>query len=62
MTFTELLFSVLPIFIAIAGAVLVLRKVGVFEQRAHRERVEQLLERIAIAVEKTEARPDSLGE
>jgi hypothetical protein len=38
--------------VAISGAIWVLRKAGAFEQRAHRLRVENLLERIAIAVEK----------
>lgn len=53
MTFTELLISSLPLLVAIIGAIFVLRKAGAFEQRAHRQRVEQLLERIAIAVEKS---------
>jgi len=52
MTLTELLISSLPMLIVLAGATLIIRKAGAFEQRDHRKRVEQLLERIANAVEK----------
>jgi Tfp pilus assembly protein PilE len=52
MTLVELLVTFIPLLIALAVAVLVIRKTGAFEQRAHRQRVEQLLERIAQAVEK----------
>ena len=52
MTLTELLISSLPLIVALAVAVWLIRKTGAFEQRAHRKRVEQLLERIAQAVEK----------
>jgi hypothetical protein len=52
MTITELLISSLPLLIAIAGTIFILRKSGAFEQRAHRQRMEQLLERIAIGIEK----------
>ena len=52
MTLTELLITSIPLIIALGIAILVIRKTGAFEQRAHRQRVEQLLERIAQAVEK----------
>ena len=52
MTMTELLLSLLPLLLMLAIAVWAIRKTGAFEQKAHRQRVEQLLERIAIAVEK----------
>ena len=51
MSLTDLLLSSLPLFVPLALAVLLIRKTGAFEQRAHRQRVEQLLERIAVAVE-----------
>jgi hypothetical protein len=45
--------SSLPLLLAVVAMVIVVRKAGVFEQRAHRQRVEALLERIAVAVEKS---------
>lgn len=54
MTFNEILLSLMPTFILGVGCVLLIRKSGVFGQRAHRQRVEELLERIAKAVEKKE--------
>ena len=52
MTLTELMITSIPLLVALGIAVLVIRKTGAFEQQAHRQRVEQLLERIAQAVEK----------
>jgi len=52
MTLPELLISAIPLLVALAIAVLIIRKTGAFEQRGHRQRVEELLERIARAVEK----------
>lgn len=52
MTLTELLISAVPLLIALVAAVIIIKKTGGFEQRAHRRRVEELLERIAKAVEK----------
>ena len=52
MTLTELLISAIPLLVALAIAVLIIRNTGAFEQRGHRKRVEALLERIAKAVEK----------
>jgi sensor domain CHASE-containing protein len=54
MSITEMIISLLPILLAIVVMVVVSRKAGVFQQREHRIRVEQLLERIANAVEKNE--------
>jgi len=51
MTLGEVLLSFVPLFLALAVAVLVIRRTGAFEQRSHRRRVEELLERIANAVE-----------
>lgn len=55
MTLTELLISSIPLLVALVVAVLVIRKAGAFEQRAHRKRVEELLERIAKAVERNKS-------
>ena len=52
MTLTELLISSIPLLVVLVVAVLMIRKTGAFEQRAHRQRVEALLERIAKAVER----------
>ena len=52
MTTTDFLFSLLPLFLLATVMVIVIKKSGLFQQRAHRERVEALLERIAIAIEK----------
>jgi hypothetical protein len=52
MTLTDLLISSIPLLIALVAAVLIIRKAGAFEQRAHRKRVEELLERIVRAIEK----------
>jgi uncharacterized membrane protein YdjX (TVP38/TMEM64 family) len=52
MSFAEMLLSLLPMFLALAIVFLILRKMGAFELREHRRRVEALLERIAVAVEK----------
>ena len=54
MTFTDLLISSIPMLIVLVGVVLIVRKSGAFEQRAHRRRVEDLLERIARAVERNQ--------
>ena len=42
----------LPLLVVLGVTILLIRKTGAFQQRAHRKRVEELLERIAIAVEK----------
>jgi hypothetical protein len=52
MTLTEWLISFLPLAAVLVVAVVMIRKTGAFEQPEHRKRVEQLLERIARAVEK----------
>lgn len=52
MTLTELLLTSIPLLLVLAFVVIVVRKSGAFEQRAHRQRVEELLERIAKAVER----------
>lgn len=52
MTLNEILLSLMPMLILGVGLVVMVRKSGIFEQRAHRQRVEALLERIAQAVEK----------
>jgi hypothetical protein len=52
MTLTDLLISTVPLLIALVAAVIIITKTGGFEKRAHRRRVEELLERIAKAVEK----------
>ncbi len=51
MTTIEVLLSSLPMLVVLAIAVVLVKKSGAFEQRAHRKRVEELLERIALAVE-----------
>lgn len=55
MSLLDLALSILPLAAALAAGALLVRKAGAFEQRAHRQRVEQLLERIAVAVEKNAA-------
>lgn len=52
MTTNEVFLSLMPTLILGVGCVLMVRKSGLFEQRAHRQRIEALLERIAQAVEK----------
>jgi Na+/H+ antiporter NhaB len=52
MTFNEILPSLMPTLILGVGCILLIRKSGLFGPRAHRERVEELLERIAQAVGK----------
>jgi hypothetical protein len=54
MTIFEFIVSYIPLFIIIVIMLLVIRKAGGFQQREHRLKIEQLLERIAIAVEKSE--------
>ena len=51
MTFTELFISIVPTLVIAISGIWLVNKSGVFEQRAHRKRVEALLERIAQAVE-----------
>jgi hypothetical protein len=51
MTLTELVLSMLPTAVALALAGVLVWRTGAFSQREHRKRVEQLLERIAVAVE-----------
>ena len=51
MTLDEVLLSSLPTLAALILGIVLVKKSGVFEQRAHRKRVEDLLERIAVAVE-----------
>lgn len=51
MSLSELILSLLPILITLVLTVIVIRKTGLFEQRKHREKVEALLERIALALE-----------
>jgi hypothetical protein len=57
MTLTELAISYLPMLFMLALAVVVLQKLGAFQQREHRKRVEELLERIAQAVEASAKQP-----
>lgn len=52
MTLTDWLISFLPLAAVLIVAAVLIRKTGAFEQREHRRRVEELLERIAEAVEK----------
>lgn len=52
MTLIELLISSIPLLLVIVAAMVIIQKTGGFEQRAHRRRVEELLERIARAVER----------
>lgn len=51
MTLTEYAISYLPLLLMLVLAIVVLQKLGAFQQREHRARVEALLERIAQAVE-----------
>ncbi len=51
MTLTEYAISYLPLLVMLGLAALVLHRLGAFQQREHRQRVEALLERIAQAVE-----------
>ena len=52
MTLTALLLTSIPLLVVLAFAIVLARKSGAFEQRAHRKRVEELLERIAKALER----------
>jgi hypothetical protein len=54
MSLTEYLLSWLPMAVAFVVMIAVIYKAGGFKQQAHRARVEQLLDRIAIAVEKNQ--------
>jgi low affinity Fe/Cu permease len=51
MNTTDLVLYFLPIAITVVLMVFVVRKTGAFDQRQHRKKVEELLERIALAVE-----------
>jgi hypothetical protein len=51
MTLTEYAISYLPLLLMLGLAAVVLQRLGAFQQREHRARVEALLERIAQAVE-----------
>ena len=51
MNLAEVVVVNLPLIIALAAMVFLVRKTGALDQRAHRQRIEALLERIAIAVE-----------
>jgi hypothetical protein len=52
MNYTEFIVSSIPLFLALLAMVYVVKKTGAFKQQEHRKRVEELLERIARAVEK----------
>ena len=52
MTETEIIISILPLFLAIVVMAIIVHKAGIFQQREHRVKMEKLLERIANAVEK----------
>ncbi|HKQ26752.1 MAG TPA: hypothetical protein VJT81_20085 [Burkholderiales bacterium] len=52
MTITEYLISWAPLFLVFVIMLILIRKTGALQQRDHRKKVEQLLERIATAVEK----------
>lgn len=54
MNIMEYLIAYFPFFLILCVMVIIIRKTGAFQQRDHRKRVEQLLERIANAVEKSE--------
>ena len=57
MTLTEYLLSYLPLVLMLVLAGVVMQKLGAFQQREHRARVEALLERIAQAVEASAKQP-----
>jgi hypothetical protein len=57
MTLTEYAISYLPLLLILVLAAVVLQKLGAFQQREHRVRVEALLERIAQAVEASAKQP-----
>jgi len=57
MTLTEYAISYLPMLLMLGLAAIVLQKLGAFQQREHRARVEALLERIAQAVEASAKEP-----
>ena len=52
MTITELFITWLPLLVVILVMVVLTKKGGLLEVREHRKRLEALLERIAVAVEK----------
>jgi hypothetical protein len=52
MTVTEWFISLAPMLLALGAMIFVVRRSGIMQVRAHRRRVEELLERIAIAVER----------
>ena len=52
MTIAEYIISWLPLLFVLVLMMVLVRKTGAFQQREHRKKVEQLLERIANAVEK----------
>jgi hypothetical protein len=51
MSLAEIFLSYLPLMAAVVFMIVVVRKSGLLQLRSHRQRVEQLLERIAAAVE-----------
>lgn len=51
MSMFELLLNLLPTALMLAFVIVLIRKSGALEQKQHRKRVEELLERIAQAVE-----------
>ena len=51
MALSDFLVSLVPLLAVLAVTVLLIRRTGAFEQREHRKKVEELLERIAKAVE-----------
>ena len=52
MTTTEWFFSLVPMLAVFGALVFIVRRSGVLELKAHRRRLEELLERIAVAVER----------
>jgi hypothetical protein len=51
MNYTDLAISYIPMALALAAMILLVKKSGALQQQEHRKRVEELLERIARAVE-----------
>jgi preprotein translocase subunit YajC len=47
----DILISFLPLILVLVFVVYMIRRTDAFGQKAHRQRIEELLERIAIAVE-----------
>ena len=52
MTITEWFISLAPMLLTLGAVIFVARRSGIMQIKAHRRRVEELLERIAIAVER----------